>query len=249
MGEQLTALDATFLELEETDQSAHMHIGGVMVLEPQPDGVPPLDSDPPRRDRPPSRPPPLHPASLAAPDRRSALAHLGGGHRLPGGASRLRGWAARSGWARRAHGMGGRVLLAAARSNQAALGDRSPGTRRRSLGPGHQDPPLHDRRGRLGRPGDDPAGHRAREARTGGHRRVERRVRLGSSAEIETVTEPEPTCLQRGVARLARPALRLGHAAVMRASPACTRPRRRSASLPTPPAPGTPSGTRRRSRS
>ncbi|HSD25265.1 MAG TPA: wax ester/triacylglycerol synthase domain-containing protein, partial [Solirubrobacterales bacterium] len=43
MGEQLTALDATFLELEELDQSAHMHIGGVMVLEPQPDGVPPLD--------------------------------------------------------------------------------------------------------------------------------------------------------------------------------------------------------------
>ena len=42
MGEQLTALDATFLELEEADQSAHMHIGGVMVLEPQPDGVPPL---------------------------------------------------------------------------------------------------------------------------------------------------------------------------------------------------------------
>ena len=34
MGEQLTALDATFLELEEADQSAHMHIGGVMLLEP-----------------------------------------------------------------------------------------------------------------------------------------------------------------------------------------------------------------------
>ena len=39
-------------------------------------------------------------------------------------------------------------------------------------------------------------------------------VRLGSSAEIETVAEPEPTTLQRGVARLAHPALRLGHAAV-----------------------------------
>ena len=36
----------------------------------------------------------------------------------------------------------------------------------------------------------------------------------GSSAEIETVAEPEPTTLQRGVARLAHPALRLGHAAV-----------------------------------
>lgn len=33
MGEPLTALDATFLELEEADQAAHMHIGGVMVFE------------------------------------------------------------------------------------------------------------------------------------------------------------------------------------------------------------------------
>jgi diacylglycerol O-acyltransferase len=41
MGEHLSALDATFLELEEVDQSAHMHIGGVMICEPQPDGAPP----------------------------------------------------------------------------------------------------------------------------------------------------------------------------------------------------------------
>ena len=34
MEEQLTALDATFLELEESDLSAHMHIGGVMIFEP-----------------------------------------------------------------------------------------------------------------------------------------------------------------------------------------------------------------------
>lgn len=34
--ENLTALDATFLELEEADQSAHMHIGAVMVFEPPP---------------------------------------------------------------------------------------------------------------------------------------------------------------------------------------------------------------------
>ncbi len=38
MEEQLSALDATFLELEEADQSAHMHIGGVILLEPQPNG-------------------------------------------------------------------------------------------------------------------------------------------------------------------------------------------------------------------
>jgi diacylglycerol O-acyltransferase / wax synthase len=42
--EQLSALDATFLELEELDQSAHMHIGAVMLLEPQPGGgAPPID--------------------------------------------------------------------------------------------------------------------------------------------------------------------------------------------------------------
>ena len=44
MGEQLSALDATFLELEELDQSAHMHIGAVMLMEPQPDGgAPPIE--------------------------------------------------------------------------------------------------------------------------------------------------------------------------------------------------------------
>ena len=38
MSEHLTPLDATFLELEEADESAHMHIGGVMVFDPLPDG-------------------------------------------------------------------------------------------------------------------------------------------------------------------------------------------------------------------
>lgn len=43
-GDQLTALDATFLELEEADECAHMHIGAVMILEPQPSGgAPPID--------------------------------------------------------------------------------------------------------------------------------------------------------------------------------------------------------------
>ena len=31
MSEHLTALDATFLELEEADESAHMHIGAVLT--------------------------------------------------------------------------------------------------------------------------------------------------------------------------------------------------------------------------
>jgi diacylglycerol O-acyltransferase / wax synthase len=38
MSEHLTALDATFLELEQNDESAHMHIGVIMVFDPQPDG-------------------------------------------------------------------------------------------------------------------------------------------------------------------------------------------------------------------
>jgi hypothetical protein len=37
--ERLTPLDATFLELEEADQAAHMHIGAVMVFEAGP-GLP-----------------------------------------------------------------------------------------------------------------------------------------------------------------------------------------------------------------
>jgi|CZKG01.1.fsa_nt_gi WS/DGAT/MGAT family acyltransferase len=38
MSEHLTPLDATFLELEEADESAHMHTGVIMVFDPQPDG-------------------------------------------------------------------------------------------------------------------------------------------------------------------------------------------------------------------
>ncbi len=44
MGTQLSALDAAFLELEEADAAAHMHIGWAMVFEPRPDGgVPTLE--------------------------------------------------------------------------------------------------------------------------------------------------------------------------------------------------------------
>jgi len=38
MSAHLTPLDATFLELEQADESAHMHIGGIMVFDPLPDG-------------------------------------------------------------------------------------------------------------------------------------------------------------------------------------------------------------------
>ncbi len=45
MSEHLSALDATFLELEEADDSAHMHIGAIMVFDPPPDGGPPSYGD------------------------------------------------------------------------------------------------------------------------------------------------------------------------------------------------------------
>ena len=42
--DHVNALDATFLELEEADASAHMHIGGVMIFEPHGEGgAPPID--------------------------------------------------------------------------------------------------------------------------------------------------------------------------------------------------------------
>jgi diacylglycerol O-acyltransferase / wax synthase len=41
MAEHLTALDATFLELEQSDETAHMHIGALLVFDPLPDGTTP----------------------------------------------------------------------------------------------------------------------------------------------------------------------------------------------------------------
>jgi WS/DGAT/MGAT family acyltransferase len=44
MPDRLTPLDATFLELEQSDDAAHMHIGGALVFDPRPDGsIPTLD--------------------------------------------------------------------------------------------------------------------------------------------------------------------------------------------------------------
>ncbi len=45
MSEKLNALDATFLELEEADPGAHMHIGGMMIFEPRPEGDAPSVED------------------------------------------------------------------------------------------------------------------------------------------------------------------------------------------------------------
>ncbi len=38
MATPLSALDATFLELEDGDHSAHMHIGGILVFDGPPPG-------------------------------------------------------------------------------------------------------------------------------------------------------------------------------------------------------------------
>ena len=40
MSEQLSALDATFLELEEADDAAHMHIGAILIFDHGPHGPP-----------------------------------------------------------------------------------------------------------------------------------------------------------------------------------------------------------------
>ena len=45
MRDTLTALDATFLELEELDEGALMSIGGIMVFDPRPDGTIPTAED------------------------------------------------------------------------------------------------------------------------------------------------------------------------------------------------------------
>jgi diacylglycerol O-acyltransferase / wax synthase len=41
MSEHLAPLDATFLELEEADEGAHMHIGVIMVFDARPGGASP----------------------------------------------------------------------------------------------------------------------------------------------------------------------------------------------------------------
>ena len=45
MTEHLTPLDATFLELEQADEAAHMHIGAALVFDPRPDGTVPSVGD------------------------------------------------------------------------------------------------------------------------------------------------------------------------------------------------------------
>ena len=51
MSDNLTALDATFLELEQQDEGALMSIGGVMVFDPLPEGGAPTVDDAVRESR------------------------------------------------------------------------------------------------------------------------------------------------------------------------------------------------------
>jgi WS/DGAT/MGAT family acyltransferase len=45
MNDHVSPLDATFLELEEADPSAHMHIGAIMIFDPRPSGGAPSIDD------------------------------------------------------------------------------------------------------------------------------------------------------------------------------------------------------------
>jgi diacylglycerol O-acyltransferase len=214
MAEQLTALDATCLELEEADQSAHMHIGGVMVLEPRPDGVPPLDQiqrdvitrvpDLPRYTQRLSHP---RTGGLQWPtweedtDFQVERHVFSAGLHAPGGRDELMEWAGEY--------FSQRLDRTKPLWEIAVL----------ELSDGHWALVTKTHHCMIDGVGSvdlatillDTEPERPERATTRGSNGG---VRLGSSAEIETVAEPEPTPLQRGVARLARPALRLGHAAV-----------------------------------
>ena len=214
MGEQLSALDATFLELEEIDQSAHMHIGGVMVLEPHPGGAPPLEQI--RRDviaRLPDLP--RYTQRLSHPrtgglhwptweedrDFRVERHVFPAGLHAPGGRDELMEWAGEYYSQRldRTKPLWEIAVLELA-DGRWALVTKTHHCMIDGVGSVDLATILLDTERE--RP------ERAVNGSSNGG------VRLGSSAEIETVAEPEPTTLQRGVARLAHPALRLGHAAV-----------------------------------
>ena len=232
MGEQLTALDATFLELEEADQSAHMHIGGVMVFEPQPGGgAPPLDQVRERRRRAAAGPAALRAAALRA---RGPAACAGrAGRRIPTSTSPAT--CAAAGCRPRAEirellEWAGEYYSRAARPHPAALGDgRADELARRPLGAGHQDPPLHGRRRRLGRRRPRSCSTPSPSASAAGGERP----RAGSpprTAEAEAAAGAAPA------RALAGPGCG-GHRRASAARPrGCTPPSRPSAPRPHPPA-------------
>ena len=163
MADPLAPLDATFLELEQMDEGATMHIGGVMVFDPLPGGAVPslaavrtdiasrltllprycerLSSErtgglswPNWQDDPKfDIANHVHHAALPTPGRDEELCEWAGG-----------------------------LLLTSARSHAPAVGDGAGGgARARSLGAGHEDPPLSRGRGRVRRRGPSAARPRA----------------------------------------------------------------------------------------
>ena len=182
--EPLSPLDATFLELEEADVTAHMHIGGVLVFDPLPGGGTPtlarlrrhlerrLDALPRYRQRLSSRTTGGLRWPAWEPDEQ--LRHRRPRHPRRAAQARRRARAAR---------LGGRLLVAPPRPRAAAVAHRpARGPRRRALGAGHQDAPLPRGRRRLGRRGhaccSTPSRSPAAEAAA---RRIPRQV--GGSAE------------------------------------------------------------------
>ena len=164
--EPLSPLDATFLELEDADVTAHMHIGGVLVFDPLPGGARPrsralrrhlerrLDALPRYRQRL-SQPHDRRPA-LAGVGARRALRHRRARHPRgapsAGGERELLAWAADF-WSHRLD-----------RGRPAVAHRPARGPRRRALGARDQDPPLPRGRRGLDRRGHGAARRRA-EAR------------------------------------------------------------------------------------
>ena len=164
--EPLSPLDATFLELEEADLTAHMHIGGVLVFDPLPGGgTPTLTRLRRHLERAPRRAPALSPAALEPHHGRPALAVVGARRALRHRRPRHPRRPAQAGRRARAARLGGRLLVAPPRPRTAAVAHRpARGPRRRALGAGHQDAPLPGRRRRLGRRGHRAARRRAAPA-------------------------------------------------------------------------------------
>ena len=80
MGEQLSMLDTMFLELEQADESAHMHIGAALIFDPLPGGGTPDIAELPRpHARAGRHPAALRPAALRPARGPADVADLGAG--------------------------------------------------------------------------------------------------------------------------------------------------------------------------
>ena len=153
MGEQLSMLDTMFLELEQADESAHMHIGAALIFDPLPGGGTPDIAE--FRD---------HMRARVGILPRFAQ-QLSGTHagllnwltwepaqRLRPRRPRPSRDAAGAGWRGRAARVARGLLVAPAGPSPAAVGDDAARrTAGRALGAGEQDPPLPRRWRRLAR--------------------------------------------------------------------------------------------------